>query len=83
MTANTRAVASVARVTIQVLSSGWDGRPFGHNRHEPKNWGTATLWGGLGPHPTQCGRDRGLPPCQVWSWSIQPFGHNTPTLQTG
>jgi len=22
------------------------------------------------------------PPYQVASWSIQPFGHNTPTLQT-
>jgi len=25
---------------------------------------------------------RGLPPCQVSSWSIQLFGHNTPTSQT-
>jgi len=25
---------------------------------------------------------RGPPPYQVASWSIQPFGHNTPTLQT-
>jgi len=24
---------------------------------------------------------QGLPPCQVSSWSIQLFGHNTPTLQ--
>jgi len=24
----------------------------------------------------------GLPPHQVSSWSIQPFGHNAPTLQT-
>ena len=24
-----------------------------------------------------------LPPYQVASWSIQPFGHNTPTSQTG
>jgi len=29
---------------------------------------------------TQC--RLGLPPYQVASWSIQPFGHNTPTLQT-
>jgi len=35
--------------------------------------------GDLGPHLTQCGRGRGLPPCQVSSWSIKPFGHNTPT----
>jgi len=39
--------------------------------------------GELGPHLTQCGRDRGLPPYQVASGSIQPFGHDTPTLQTG
>jgi len=33
----------------------------------------------LCPHPTQCGRCRGLPTCQVSSSSIQPFGHNRPT----
>ena len=32
--------------------------------------------GELGPHLTQCGLGRGLPPCQVASGSIQPFGHN-------
>jgi len=36
----------------------------------------------LSPHLTQCGRGRGLPPCQVSSSSTQPFGHNTPTSQT-
>jgi len=36
----------------------------------------------LGPHLTQCRLGRGLPPYQVAPWSIQPFGHNTPTLQT-
>jgi len=39
--------------------------------------------GELGPHLTQCGQGRGLSACQVSSWSIQPFGHNTPTLQIG
>ena len=34
------------------------------------------LWEGLGPHLTQSRLDWGLPPCQVPSWSIQPFGHN-------
>ena len=38
--------------------------------------------GELGPHLTQCGQGRGLPACQVSSWSIQPFGHNTPTSVT-
>jgi len=47
-----------------------------------KNWRLCPFWGGVaGPHLTQCGR--GLPACQVSSWSIQPFGHNTPTSQTG
>ena len=32
--------------------------------------------GELGPHLTQCGLGWGLPPYQVASWSIQPFGHN-------
>jgi len=32
--------------------------------------------GRLGPHPTQSRLGRGLSPCQVPSWSIQPFGHN-------
>ena len=32
--------------------------------------------GGAGFHLTHCGLGRGLPPCQVASWSIQPFGHN-------
>jgi len=49
-----------------------------------ENWGCAPLGEGeLGPHLTQCGQGRGLPACQVSSWSIQPFGHNTPTSQTG
>jgi len=38
--------------------------------------------GELGPRITQCGLGRGLYPYQLTSWSIQPFGHNTPTLQT-
>ena len=46
--------------------------------------GSAPLGEGeLGPHLTQCGHGWGLPTCQVSSWSIQPFGHNRPTLHTG
>jgi len=30
-----------------------------------------------GPHLVQCGFDQGPPPCQVSSWSIQPFGTKT------
>ena len=44
--------------------------------------GLCPLFGELGPHLTQCRLGRGLPPCQVSSWSVQPFGHNTPTSQT-
>jgi len=67
----------------QVLSmSSWGGRPFSHNRHGPKIGGCALLWRGMGFHLIQCRLHQGLPPCQDSSWSIQPFGHNTPTLQT-
>jgi len=38
---------------------------------------SAAFLGRLGPHLTQCGLGRGLPPYQVASWSIQPFGHNS------
>jgi len=49
----------------------------------PKNWGFASLGRrGLSLHLTHCVQGRGLPACQVSSGSIQPFGHNTPTLQT-
>jgi len=66
----------------QELSSCWDGRPcrskVGRNVE-----GAAVSFsvGEQGPHLTQCRlveaylRTSG-------SWSIQPFGHNTPTLQT-
>jgi len=37
--------------------------------------------GELDPHLTQCGQGWGLPLCQLSSWSIQPFGHNTLTSQ--
>jgi len=48
-----------------------------------ENWGLCPFGEGeLGPHLTQCGQGRGLPAHQVSSWSIQPFGHNTPTSQT-
>jgi len=36
----------------------------------------------LGSHLTQCGQGRGLPACQVSSWSAQRFGHSARTLQT-
>jgi len=55
---------------------------------KPQKWGWWLLYpftlGELGPHLTQCGLGRDLPPYQVAPWSIKPFGmHNAPTLQTG
>jgi len=39
--------------------------------------GSDPFWeGGLGPHLTQCRLGQGLPPYQVASGSMQPFGHN-------
>jgi len=68
----------VRRNRTQELSSCWDGRRFGNNRHGPKSGGCCAPFRGekLGPHLTRCGLGRGLPPCQVASWSIQPFGRN-------
>jgi len=38
---------------VQVLSSSWDERPFGHNRHGPKSGGCAPFYrGSLVPHLT-------------------------------
>jgi len=42
-----------------------------------KGGGVVPLSGELGPHLSQCGlAGRCLPPYQVASWFIQPFGHN-------
>jgi len=51
-----------------------------------ENWGLCPFWGGeLGPHLTHCGQGQGLHPLHTKFYleSIQSFGHNTPTLQTG
>jgi len=63
---------------LQELSSSWDGRPFGHNRHGPKSGGLLCPFPlkELGPHLTQCGLGWGLPSYQVASWSIQLLGYN-------
>jgi len=53
-------------------------RAIGPQQIWAENWG-----GDLGFHLTQRGQGRGLPACQVSSRSVQPFGHNTLTLQTG
>jgi len=62
----------------QVLSTSWDGRPFGHNRHGPKIGVLCPFFGRgeLGSHLKQCGLGRCLPKYQVASSSIQSFGHN-------
>jgi len=48
-----------------------------------RKWGPLSHFkeGELGHHLPQCGQGQGLPACQASSWSIQPFGHNAPTLQ--
>jgi len=81
---NTIYAILMRRKMQQVLSSSWDGRPFGHNRHRLKIGGGCARFGGARSYVTQCGLGRGLglPACQLSSWSIQPFGHNTPTSQT-
>jgi len=58
-------------------------------RRAPEQSGPKSAWGccapfcgggrELSPQLTQCGLGRGLPQYQVASWSIQQFGHNTPT----
>jgi len=47
--------------------------------HWPKLWGAVPpFFGGRNraPHSTECRQGRGLPPDQMASRSIQPFGHN-------
>jgi len=58
----------------QELSSYWDGRPFGHNRHGSKNGELLCPfpWGQLGPHLTQCRLGLGLPP--YMKWHLNPSG---------
>jgi len=54
------------------------------NRYGPKIGGCAPLGEReLGLHLIQGGQGRGLPACQVSSWSIQSFGHSISTSQTG
>jgi len=52
-------------------------RPFGQNRHGPKIGGVRCalfLGGGAGLLSNTVSPARGLPPDQLASWSIQPFG---------
>ena len=67
------------------LSSCWDGWLFGHDRHGQKSGGLLCLFpweGAASPSNTMWRELRPIPQYQMESWSIQPFGHNTPTLQT-
>ena len=69
----------------QVLSSSWNGWPFGNNRYGPKRGGAlCPFWGRqLRPHLTQCSFGWRLRLYQAASWSIQPFGHNRHGLKIG
>jgi len=69
----------------QMLSSSWDAQ-LCQNSGPKSGWAAVPfLWEGgeLGPHLTPHRLARGLPQRQLASWSIQPSGHNTSTLQTG
>jgi len=75
--------ANMQAKPIQVLNSSWHGRPFGHNRLGRKVGELLCPFLGVAGSPsnTMC-QGGGLRPCQVSSWSIQSFGHNTPASQT-
>ena len=45
-----------------------------------QTWSSVPFRGELRPHLTQRQRGQGLPPYQVASWPIQPFGHNRQEL---
>ena len=69
------------------LHTNWHLDPCSHLAATDMGWKLGVCvcpFGGgeLGLHLTQCGQGRGLPACQVSSWSDEPFGLNTPTLQT-
>jgi len=73
--------------SVKVLSNSWDGRPFAHNRYKPNKpnigVGQCPFGGGArSPSNTVWPGPRPIHPYQVTSWSIQPFGYNTPTSQT-
>ena len=71
-----------------MLSSNWDGRPFGHSRHGPKIEGPCPFWGAWspsntvspGPRPTSVPSgiliDPAIWPQQTWAekWGLRPFG---------
>jgi len=63
-----------ASINVNKSSAVAEVGDLSHNRHGPKRVGgcCAPFAGGgeLGPHLTQCGQGRGLPPYQVESSSI-------------
>ena len=56
---------------ILIHPSVWPQQTWAEN-----SMGLCPFGGGVCPHLRQCGQGRGLPPYQVASSSIQPFGHN-------
>jgi len=51
--------------------------------HGPKIGGLPPFGEGeQGTHLTQSRLGRGVPACQISSWSVQPFGHSVRTSQT-
>ena len=65
-------------ITLQELSSSWDGRPWPQLCGSKRGGGVLCPFRGpLGTRLIQCGLRRCLLPYQVASSSIQPFGHNS------
>jgi len=77
---------SLLTTNTQELSSGWDGRPFGHNRHGPKSGSCYALFGGAGfpsntmspgPRPTSIPNGILLHPAV---WPQQTWAENLETV---
>jgi len=68
-------VVIFGRPFVQELSSCWDGRPFRHNRHRPKNGGSAVpfpLGSSVPIYLTQCRVGRGLYSVVRTKWHTNP-----------
>jgi len=70
--------------TLSAFRTKWHLDPSSRLATTDMGWklgGYVPFFGGeLGPHLTQCGQGPGLLACEVSSWSVLPFGCNTPTL---
>ena len=70
-------------ISKQVLSSSWDGRSCQSKVDRKVGEVAVPLSVGGGGSPSNTMSPGLRPPYQVASWSVQPFGHNATTYQTG